>query len=78
MEIEYSNELKGIAFAYRFTEDEKKEIVIGLKTRIRAIEQKIERIKNHKKNEGQAKYEIKIDSLRYFREDLEDIIKNFS
>lgn len=78
MVIEYSNELKGVAVAYSFTDAEKEEIVKGLKTRIRAIEQKIERVKNHKKNEGQAKYSLKIQSLRFFQEDLEEMVKELS
>lgn len=78
MQIEYSNEVKGVAFAYRFTDAELKEIVLGLKFRIRALEAKIERIRNHPKNEGQARYSIQIDSVRFLIEDLEAIIKTFS
>ncbi len=78
MQIEYSNEVKGMAFAYRFTDAELKEIALGLKFRIRALKAKIERIRNHPRNEGQAKYILQIDTVRYQIEDLEEIIKTFS
>lgn len=78
MTIEYSNELKGVAVAYRFTDVEKQNIAMGLKTRVYAIERKIERIKNHPKNEGQAKYDLQIQSLRFLQDDLREIIKEFS
>lgn len=75
---EYSNEVKGLIHAYRFTDNEKVYIAQGLKSIVLRIERKIERIKNHPKNEGQARYSLKIQTLRFQQEDLIDIIKEFS
>lgn len=78
MEIEYSNEVRGKVFAYRFTGWEQQHIVDALKPVIRKMEAKIQRIKDHPKNEGQATYACQINEIRNEIKSLEVIIKTFS
>jgi hypothetical protein len=78
MEIEYSNEVKGTVFAYRFSGFEEKCIANALKLTVKKLRIKIERIRNHPKNEGQVTYSMKIDELKNEINSLEYIIKTFS
>lgn len=78
MLIEYSNDIKGEIKGYAFHEAEKQEIVKGLIFRKRQLEAKIERIKNSPKNEGQAKYILKIQTVRFLIYDIEEIIEKLS
>ena len=78
MEIEYSGEVRGRAYAYRFSNWEKKLIAKQLVPAIKKMEKKIERIKNNPKNEGQATYSSQVDELRAEIKDVQDIIKEFS
>lgn len=74
---QYSSEIKGLVDSYSFSAFEEKSIAQGLKIIVKRMDRQIERIKNHPKNEGQAKYSLQIQSLRFLQEDLEDIIKEF-
>lgn len=74
---QYSSEIKGHVDSYSFSAFEEKSIAQGLKIIVKRMDRQIERIKNHPKNEGQAKYSLQIQSLRFLQEDLEDIIKEF-
>lgn len=78
MEIEYSNEVKGAAYAYRFYHFEKQAIARGLKSEVRKLEKKIERVENDPNNEGQVTYLCKIEELMAELNDLKGIIKEFS
>lgn len=78
MEIEYSNEVRGKVFAYRFTTWEKELIAEALKPMIKKTERKIEKIRNNPKNEGQATYSQQIFDLRHEIRALEEIVKTFS
>lgn len=77
MEIEYSNEVRGKVYAYRFSEFEKKHIADSLKTVIKKMELKIEKIRNHPKNEGQATYACQIDDIQKEIASLKEIVKEF-
>lgn len=74
---QYSLEKKGIVDSYSFSAFEEKSIAQGLKVIVKRIDKRIERLKDHPKNEGQAKYSLQIQSLRFLQEDLEEIIKEF-
>lgn len=76
MEIEYSNEVKGRVYAYRFNDWEREILCKGLPNEINKIEKKIERIKNNPKNEGQVRYQVKIERLIRDRNDILEILKN--
>jgi hypothetical protein len=78
MEIEYSNEVKGKFFAYRFTRWEEQSIADALRSSVKKLRIKIEKIRNHPKNEGQATYSAKIDELMHQINSLEYIINTFS
>ena len=78
MIIEYSQEVKGMHFAYRFDDDEKKIIIKAFQAEIKKLERKIERIKNHPKNEGQATFSMKIREVRLLIESYQDAIKGLS
>jgi Zn-dependent oligopeptidase len=75
MEIEYSNEVRGKVFAYRFTGVEQRHIVDALKPVVKKLEKRIDKIRNHPKNEGQATYACQIDAIRHEIKALEFIIK---
>lgn len=75
MEIEYSNEVKGRVHAYRFTSDEKKHIIDGLKPIVIKLNKKLEKIKNHPKNEGQATFLVQADEVYFEIKSLEFIIE---
>jgi Zn-dependent oligopeptidase len=77
MEIEYSNEVRGQVYAYRFNSWKKKDISTGLKFVIAKLEKKIKRIQNNPKNEGQATYSLKIDELRREVKILQENIEKF-
>lgn len=78
MEIEYSQEVRGKVFAYRFLEWEMNAIAEGLKHSVRKREKMIERIRNSPKNEGQAKYSVQIDHLTMEVRILNQTIEEFS
>lgn len=78
MEKEYSNEIRGKVMSYRFTDFEKEMISKSLKPIIKSLEAKIEKVRNHPKNEGQATYMCQIDELRYQIQELESIVLEFS
>lgn len=78
MEIEYSNEVRGKVFAYRFNAWEQTQIVEALKPVVKKFEKQIDKICNHPKNEGQATYSRQIDELQNDIITLETIIKTFS
>lgn len=78
MEIEYSNEVRGKVFAYRFNAWEQMQIVEALKPVVKKFEKQIDKIRNHPKNEGQATYSSQIDELHHDIKTLETIIKTFS
>lgn len=78
MEIEYSTEIRGRVFAYRFTKSEQCFIADALKPMVNKLEKKIEKIQNHPKNEGQVTFICQIDELRGEIKSLEFIIKTFS
>jgi Zn-dependent oligopeptidase len=77
MEIEYSNEVKGLVFAYRFDKWEQAQIASALKPVIEKLEKKIVKIENHPKNEGQVTYTDQIHNLRYEIKALQEIITTF-
>lgn len=77
MEIEYSSEVRGKVFAYRFSKSERKHIAAGLKPIVKKLERKVTAIENNPKNEGQATYACRIDELRYEINDLQEIITEF-
>lgn len=78
MEIEYSNEVRGKVYAYRFDEWEMKLIARMLKPEIPRLEKKIERIRNHPENEGQATYADQIAELSREILAIKIIIETFS
>lgn len=78
MIIEYSLEVRGKVFAYRFSSSEKKAIAEGLKPYLKKIDAKILRIENDPKNEGQATYLCKIDDLNRDKKNIEEIIIEFT
>jgi hypothetical protein len=78
MEIEYSTEVKGRVFAYRFYEFEKQAIARGLKAEVKKLENKIVRVYNDPNNERQCTYSDKIRELQIELECLVEIIKEFS
>ena len=63
MEFEYSNDVKGKVIAYQFDTWEKETIATALKPVVKNLEKKIEKVRNHPKNEGQVKYAVQIDEL---------------
>ena len=77
MEIEYSNEVRGQVFAYRFDGFEKQQIAAGLRLIIKKTEAKMQKIIDHPKNEGQATYASQVDELRYEIKVMEKIVKEF-
>lgn len=77
MEKEYSNEVKGMVYAYRFDSDEKKAIAECLPIAIKKLETKIRRIENNPRNEGQVKYWEQIRILRREKESLQEIVDEF-
>ncbi len=77
MEIEYSNEVRGQVFAYRFDGFEKQQIAAGLRLIINKTNAKMNKIINHPKNEGQATYAVKIDTLRHEIKVMEKVVKEF-
>lgn len=77
MITEYSNEVKGKVYAYRFAKWEQKAIAKALKPEIRNREIKILQIKNHPKNEGQVTYQVQIEELANEIKILTEIIEEF-
>lgn len=77
MEIEYSNEVKGKVYAYRFSEWEKCAIAASLLPFVRKLERKKEKIKNHPKNEGQATYCEQVREIQAEINSLNEIIEEF-
>lgn len=78
MEIEYSQEIRGKVFAYRFKEWEMQAIADGLKHQVKKRERNIEGIKNSPKNEGQAKYAVRVEILAREIKILKETIEEFS
>lgn len=77
MEIEYSNEIRGGVYAYRFENWEKKYIATALKFVIPKLEKKIKKIEKNPKNEGQVRYSQQIKELSKEVEILQETIKEF-
>lgn len=73
----YTYKHKGEILGYSFTFIEKHHIAEGLKTRQAKLQKAIEKVRNDKRNEGQAKYSIKIDEIQSEIDDLEIIIQEF-
>lgn len=78
MEIEYSNEIKGKHFSYRFANWEKLAIADSLKAEIKKRESKIKKIWNNPRNEGQVKYQMQVEILDREIDTLNEIIDIFS
>lgn len=78
MNIEYSNEIKGKVFAYRFEQWEKTIIAQALTREIKLMQKKIDRIEANPKNEGQATYSCRVDELRGEIKEMKAIIKEFT
>lgn len=78
MEVEYSNEVRGRVFAYRFEKWEKAKIAEGLKNEIKKLNRKVEATMNHPKNEGQVTFSEKIRELKIEIEELQSIVDEFS
>ena len=78
MEIEYSNEVRGEVFAYRFEKWEKEIIADALIPKVVKIRKRIEAVRNHPKNEGQATYQVKIDEMEHEIKMLNYIIRTFT
>lgn len=78
MEIEYSNEVRGQVFAYRFCKTEKAAIANGLKPYLKKLEKSVLKIENDPNNEGQATYLCRIDELNTEIKEIEKIITEFS
>jgi phage host-nuclease inhibitor protein Gam len=78
MIIEYSNEVKGRVYAYRFDDYEKQAIARGLKGEVKKLEKKIQKVENDPDNEGQVTYQCQIEELCRELNDLREIIKEFS
>lgn len=74
MDIEYSREVRNMVYAYRFELWERVLIAKCLRPELRAIQKKIERIKNDPRNEGQATYQVEIDSLHREKQLVQEII----
>ena len=77
MEIEYSNEVRGLAYAYRLEGWEKLLISKSLIPEIKKLQKRIERLENNPRNEGQATYSVKIDELRREMNCVQQIIDTF-
>lgn len=77
MEKDYSNEVKGLEYAYRFSRNEKELISAALKVHIKKLEKKIESIDRNPRNEGQVTYLEEKKYIRYDVKALEEIIKSF-
>jgi hypothetical protein len=78
MEIEYSQEVRGKVYAYRFSSFEKSIIAKALATELKKYPKKIQKVEDDPNNEGQLDYIEKIRELKYEAEDIEEIIKAFS
>ena len=76
MTIEYSNEIRGV-YAYRFEAWEMKVISSGLEKEVVILKKKVDKIRNHPKNEGQATYLMQIAELKEKIETLFETINHF-
>ena len=74
MEIEYSQEVKGKVFAFRFENWEQALIIRLLNSEIVKIHKKIRRVQNDPRNEGQVKYQVKVDDFNREIKCISDII----
>jgi len=75
---EYSNEIWGKVHAYRFEDWEKNIISESLKPVIKKLENKIYKIDNHPKNEGQVTFwEAKREFINEIKV-LTEIVNDFS
>lgn len=74
MEIEYSREGVGKAYAYRFAVWEREAIARALVQEIKKRERQIQRVENDPKNEGQVTFLIKIEDLEFEIKSLREII----
>ena len=77
MEIEYSQEVRGLVFAYRFETWEMTLIAKSLEQEVKKLQKKIERIENDPKNEGQVTFIDSIRTIRYEIKCIEEIINEF-
>lgn len=78
MEFEYSFQVKGKVIAFTFCRSEMTAIAEALKPTLKKYDKRIEKIRNHPKNEGQCTYAAKIDELAGEKKLIEEIIKVFS
>lgn len=78
MEIEYSQEVKGKVYAYRFEAWEMAAIAAGLVREVDKRMKRIERIKNHPKNEGQVTFQLQVEVIEDEIAKLNDIIEEFT
>jgi len=75
---EYSNEVLGKVYAYRFEVWEKKIIAECLIPAIKKLEKKIDKIDNHPKNEGQVTFYESKRELLYEIKAIKEIIEEFT
>ena len=78
MEIEYSNEVRGEVFAYRFEKWEKRIIADALIPKVVKLRKRIEILRDHPKNEGQATYRVQMDEIEHEINLLNYIINTFN
>lgn len=77
MEIEWSNEVRGKVYAYRFDDWEYVFIAKLLKTEIPKLEKKIKKIDAHPDNEGQVTYMVQKEEIYKEINALQKIITEF-
>jgi len=64
-------------FCYWFSQWEKELIAKQLKPVLKKLDRRIAAIKNNPKNEGQVRYQVKIDELLAMQKEVEYIIECF-
>jgi len=69
----------GMETYYQFHSEESTLIAESLqKHALKLLDRKISKIENDPKNEGQATYGVRLDSLYRLKQEIEEIIKEFS
>jgi hypothetical protein len=63
MDVEYSQEVNGKVYAFRFGKWEQEVIAKALEPEIKKRERQIEKIRNDPNNEGQVTYQVKIEDI---------------
>lgn len=76
MEIEYSSN-RSHDFAYTFRDWEKKAIAKALKKTLKRYDLLVRNIENIPDNEGQVKYQVRIEEILSEKKEIEQIIKEF-